>query len=92
MRKAMRISTVMQVLAVAFVVWFAWAAMAAPVDQPPPSPLSQGKPVTVSSQYTEPGYEPARAVDGDSKTRWASDIAARSCWLEVDLGAEVSAP
>lgn len=62
-----------------------------PVYQPlpPPSvPLSQGKPVTVSSQYNEPGYDPTRAVDGDPKTRWASDFEARSGWLEVDLGAE----
>jgi hypothetical protein len=50
--------------------------------------LGQGKPITASSQYAEPGYDPARAVDGDPKTRWASDFAARSGWLEVDLGVE----
>lgn len=55
---------------------------------PPPVPLSQGKTVTVSSQFAEPGYEPARAVDGDLKTRWASDFAARSGWIAVDLGEE----
>jgi alpha-L-fucosidase len=27
-------------------------------------------------------------VDGDPRTRWASDIAARSGWIEIDLGAE----
>jgi len=55
---------------------------------PPPVPLSQGKRVTVSSQFVEPGYDAARAVDGDIKTRWASDFAARSGWLAVDLGEE----
>ena len=27
-------------------------------------------------------------MDGDLRTRWASDFAARSGWLEVDLGEE----
>jgi len=53
---------------------------------PPPVPLSQGKPVTVSSQFNQPGYEAERAVDGDLKTLWASDFAARDGWLAVDLG------
>lgn len=55
---------------------------------PPPVPLSQGKRVTVSSQFHEAGYDAARAVDGDLKTRWASDFAARDGWLAVDLGDE----
>jgi len=55
---------------------------------PPPVPLSQGETITASSQYAEPGYDPARAVDGDPRTRWASDMAARAGWLEVDLGDE----
>ncbi len=55
---------------------------------PPPVPLSQGKRVTVSSQFKEPGYDAARAVDGDLKTRWASDFAARDGWLAVDFGQE----
>lgn len=59
-----------------------------PAYQPPPEPLSQGKRVTVSSQFNEPGYDASRAVDGDLTTRWASDFAARSGWLAVDLGAE----
>lgn len=50
--------------------------------------MSQGKPVTASSKFDEPGYEAAKAVDGDPKTRWASDFKARSGWLEVDLGEE----
>jgi hypothetical protein len=62
-----------------------------PAYQPPPPPpvaLSQGKAVKVSSQFDQPGYDAARAVDGDLKTRWASDFAARSGWVEVDLGGE----
>ncbi len=59
-----------------------------PAYQPLPGPLSQGKRVTVSSQFNEPGYDAARAVDGDLKTRWASDFAARDGWLAVDLGEE----
>jgi hypothetical protein len=59
-----------------------------PAYEPPPPPLSQGKQVTVSSQFNEPGYDAARAVDGDLTTRWASDFAARSGWLAVDLGQE----
>ena len=59
-----------------------------PAYRPPPAPLSQGKIVTVSSQFAEPGYDAARAVDGDSGTRWASDFQARSGWLAVDLGEE----
>ena len=64
-----------------------WLGKALPYTPPPP-PLSQGKTVTVSSQFDQPGYDPARAVDGDLKTRWASDLQARSGWLAVDLGAE----
>lgn len=59
-----------------------------PAYAPPPVPLSQGKAVTVSSQFDQPGYDPARAVDGNLGTRWASDFQARSGWLAVDLGEE----
>ena len=48
--------------------------------------MSQGKRVTVSSQFDQPGYDAPRAVDGDLKTRWASDFTARDGWLAVDLG------
>lgn len=59
-----------------------------PAYQAPAPPLSQGKPATASSTFAEPGFEPARAVDGDPATRWASDFAARDGWLAVDLGEE----
>jgi len=54
----------------------------------PPVSLAQGKPITASSQFTEPGYDAKLANDGDPKTRWASDFQARSGWLEIDLGEE----
>ena len=55
--------------------------------QPAP-PLSQGKPITASSQFDQPGYEPAKANDGDPATRWASGFEARSATLAIDLGEE----
>ncbi len=54
----------------------------------PPVSLAQGKPITASSQFIEPGYDAKLANDGDPKTRWASDFAARSGSLEIDLGEE----
>jgi hypothetical protein len=54
----------------------------------PPVSLAQGKPITASSQFAEPGYDAKLANDGDPKTRWASDFAARSGSLEIDLGEE----
>jgi hypothetical protein len=54
----------------------------------PPVSLGQGKPITASSQFIEPGYDAKLANDGDPKTRWASDFAARSGSLEIDLGEE----
>lgn len=50
--------------------------------------LGQGKPITASSQFDQPGYDAKLANDGDPKTRWASDFQARSGWLEIDLGSE----
>jgi hypothetical protein len=51
---------------------------------------SRGKPATASS--FDPGYEPAKATDGDPATRWAVARAERGradSWLAVDLGAAV---
>ncbi|TAE75302.1 MAG: discoidin domain-containing protein [Verrucomicrobia bacterium] len=53
-----------------------------------PASLAQGKPINASSQFAEPGYDAKLANDGDPKTRWSSDYAARSGSLEIDLGAE----
>ncbi|MFO1524118.1 MAG: discoidin domain-containing protein [Kiritimatiellia bacterium] len=53
-----------------------------------PRALSQGCAATASSNYNVAGYEPARAVDGEPGTRWASASEARSGWLAIDLGVE----
>lgn len=55
-----------------------------------PEPVSQGRTATASSTYHQAGYDPTKAVDGDSATRWASADGARSGWLEVDLGRPTS--
>ncbi|MDX3855268.1 discoidin domain-containing protein [Streptomyces sp. AK02-01A] len=56
--------------------------------QAAPTLLSQGKPVTASSQ--ENGGTPATgAVDGDNGTRWSS-AAADPQWIQVDLGSTVA--
>jgi hypothetical protein len=54
----------------------------------PPTPLSQGKPITASSDFDQPGFEMTKANDGDLKTRWASAYQARNGWLEIDLEQE----
>lgn len=48
--------------------------------------MSQGKTATASSTYHRPGYEAAKAIDGDEGTRWSMDNGQGSGWLEVDLG------
>lgn len=54
-----------------------------------PVSLAQGKPVTTSSHFDEPGYDLKLANDGDLRTRWASGHQARSGWLEIDLGKDL---
>ncbi|MFE2549467.1 discoidin domain-containing protein [Streptomyces sp. NPDC059355] len=54
------------------------AAQAAPVL------LSQGRPVTASSQENA-GTPASAAVDGDNATRWSSQFADPQ-WIQVDLG------
>ncbi len=60
----------------------------APAYEPPPPALSQGKPAAASSTFHEPGYDPARAFDGNPATRWAAAWQSRGGWLQVDLGSE----
>ncbi|MEV4314075.1 discoidin domain-containing protein [Actinocrispum sp. NPDC049592] len=47
--------------------------------------LSQGKPVATSTQESS-SLSGAKAVDGNTKTRWASAVSADPQWLRVDLG------
>jgi len=54
----------------------------------PPEPLSAGKKAAASSTWPQPGYEAAKALDGDDATRWGAAGDARNAWLEVDLGTE----
>ncbi|MFE4367586.1 discoidin domain-containing protein [Streptomyces sp. NPDC056835] len=53
--------------------------------QAAPTLLSQGKPVTASSQENA-GTPATGAVDGDNGTRWSS-AASDPQWIQVDLGA-----
>jgi alpha-L-fucosidase len=51
--------------------------------------LTAGAKTTASNIFkNDAEFAPAKAVDDDSNTRWATDDAIRECWLEVDLGAE----
>lgn len=50
-----------------------------------PVAISQGKTASASTNFNQAGYDPSKAVDGDSATRWASAEGARSGWLEVDM-------
>ncbi|WP_329112360.1 discoidin domain-containing protein [Streptomyces sp. NBC_01353] len=61
------------------------AFLPAPAAQAAPVLLSQGKPVTASSQENG-GTAAAGAVDGDLGTRWSSAFSDPQ-WLQVDLGA-----
>ncbi|TDC27072.1 glycosyl hydrolase family 8 [Kribbella albertanoniae] len=51
--------------------------------------LSQGKPTTASS-IEGAGFEAAKAVDGNSSTRWASIEGHDPEWIRVDLGSTAS--
>jgi len=50
--------------------------------------LALGKPATASNVYRNmvDRHGPARAVDDDPGTRWATDAGVSDAWLEVDLG------
>ena len=51
------------------------------------SSLAYGKKAKASNIYqNSSGYSPAKAVDDDPATRWATDAGTKQAWLEVDLG------
>lgn len=63
------------------------AALADPAHVRPS--LTFGAKAAASNVFkNDPEFAPAKAVDDDSNTRWATDEGTRECWLEVDLGAE----
>lgn len=51
-----------------------------------PSPLKGA--LSASGTWSQPGYEVAKACDGDTATRWGAPENSRSGWLEIDLGIE----
>jgi len=54
---------------------------------PPPPPVSRGKSARASSTWQSlPGFDAAKAFDGDPATRWGAAEESRSGWLQVDLG------
>ncbi|MER5931716.1 glycosyl hydrolase family 8 [Streptomyces sp. NPDC002054] len=53
---------------------------------PTPGLISAGKPATASSIEAS-GFEPGRAVDGNTGTRWASLEGVDPQWIRIDLGA-----
>lgn len=50
--------------------------------------LSAGKKATASNVFQKQvrSHGPAKAVDDDPETRWATDAGTHQAWLEVDLG------
>jgi F5/8 type C domain-containing protein len=75
------------------------ALIAQPILAPASSPaavtadtlLSQGKPATASSVESST-YAAAKALDGNSTTRWASAEGHDPEWIRVDLGATAPSP
>ncbi|MDD2598435.1 MAG: alpha-L-fucosidase [Kiritimatiellae bacterium] len=51
--------------------------------------LSTGKPIRASSNWSAE-HDAAKAVDGNSETRWGAAPNSRSGWLEIDLEKEMS--
>ena len=60
----------------------------APVAPPAgPRSLTTGRKATASNVYRGSAeFDAAKACDGNSETRWATDSGTKSAWLEVDLG------
>jgi hypothetical protein len=60
-----------------------------PLEPAPPAPeanLAQGKTTTASSVWQDPGYDAAKATDGDPATIWSSSGDVANHWLQIDLG------
>ncbi len=65
------------------------AAAIEPVAVPSDS-LTAGKQATASNVYRGQNahYGPAKAMDDDDGTRWATDVGVTEAWLAVDLGTD----
>ncbi|MCC7475391.1 MAG: alpha-L-fucosidase [Pirellulales bacterium] len=63
------------------------AGKLAAMDVPRPIPLSEKANVVASNLYQNlPEYDPRKAVDGDPRTRWATDAGVHQASFEIDLG------
>jgi alpha-L-fucosidase len=52
-----------------------------------PGLIQPGMKAAASNVYRkDPAYGPAKAIDGEEGSRWATDAGTRQAWLEVDLG------
>ncbi len=50
-----------------------------------------GKPAKASNVFqNSEQYVPAKALDDDAETRWATDAGTKEAWLEVDLGKDMT--
>lgn len=47
---------------------------------------AKGKATASNTYQNDVQYGPAKAIDGNSESRWATDAGTKSAWLEVDLG------
>lgn len=47
---------------------------------------AKGKATASNTYQNDAQYGPAKAIDGNSESRWATDAGTKSAWLEVDLG------
>jgi alpha-L-fucosidase len=57
------------------------------VDVPRPVPVSEKAKATASNSFQNAAeFGPDKAVDGNSQTRWATDVETHQAWLELDLG------
>lgn len=57
----------------------------APIPSLPAEAVSLDRPATASSQWSK-DYAPAKAFDGDDRTRWGAAPGSRSGWVAIDLG------
>lgn len=63
----------------------------APLVIAPAKPVSQGKPVTVSAEWTDRAeLKKEHITDGRTDTIWAGPENAREGWAQIDLGEELS--
>ena len=65
--------------------FFEARALGPPDSDPVPADKAAGRPAAASTTQATPAFDPGRAVDDDSSTRWSS-ASADGQWWQVDLG------